>query len=328
MPIAQIMEHLALAPSMQELERAVREGEKRIRIHGLAGALKAFAIGRMHVGVGAPVLAIVGTNERGEELRDDLEAILGEDWVRYFPAWEISPYEERSPHLDVTGLRLEALESLLSGEPSVVVTSARALLEPAIPPYVLELATPSLEVGRAVEMDDVAAVLVGGGFERTAMVDGVGQFSIRGGILDVYPFGANDPMRVEFFGDEIDSIRAFDIVTQRSIRRMERVRIFPFREAVLHQDLRDGFVENVERVEEEEGIALDDLKECVANGRFLDGIERYLPAIYGERSGLVEYLHPDTIVFLEDPEEVEARGQDVEGWRGADEVAWAGSGPR
>jgi len=311
MSIAQVMEHLADAPGMQTLERAVREGKGPIRTYGLVGSLTAFAIARVHTGVGAPVLAVVGTNERGEELRDDLEAILGEDRARYFPAWEIPPYEERSPHLDVTGLRIEALESLLVGESAVVVTSIRALLEPTIPPYVLELATPSLEVGRIMTMDDVAAVLVGGGFERTSMVDGVGQFSIRGGILDVYPFGTDDPVRVEFFGDEVDSIRAFDLVTQRSVRTMERVRLFPFREVVLHQDLRDAFAENVERVEEEEGIVLDPLRESVAEGRFFDGIERYLPAVYGERSGLAEYLRPDTVVFLDDPEEVEAQAQEA-----------------
>ena len=311
MPLSQIIEHLADAPAMQALERAARERKARTRVHGLVGSLRAFAIARIRAGADAPILAVVGDNDRGEELRDDLETLLGEDRVRYFPAWEIPPYEERSPHLDVTGLRIEALESLLAGENAVVVTSIRALLEPTIPPYILELATPSLTVGGVAEMDDVAATLVGAGFEREQMVDSVGQFSIRGGILDVYPFGADDPIRVEFFGDEVESIRAFDVITQRSLRRMERASIFPFREVILHEDLREAFLENIERTEKEEEIALDELKERAGEGRFFDGIERYLPAIYGERSGLTAYLRPDTLVFLDDPEEIRASAEEA-----------------
>ena len=190
------------------------------------------------------MIIVAADEDRTEQWRDDLQAIAGGQVVRHFPAWDADVYDKRSPDIEITGLRIEAAMHLQQQQPSIIVAPAKALLTPLIPPDAMELATLHLKKGDEQPPDDIASHLIDCGFERVTTVDGLGQFSMRGGIVDIYPFGSEHPFRIEFFGDEIDSIRQFDVSTQRSREHCDQAHIPPARGRLVLAVLRGLRAEN------------------------------------------------------------------------------------
>ncbi|HEX6560180.1 MAG TPA: CarD family transcriptional regulator, partial [Longimicrobiales bacterium] len=172
------------------------------------------------------VVVAAGPNE-AEAAESDLQAILGEAVAVLYPQRETLPYEAAEHHFEVSGLRVEALEALLSGRARVLVTTVRALQERAeIPSGLAELRV-TLTVGEQIRPQELAERLEAMGFEKSPLVEAVGEYALRGGIVDLFGFGAPDPIRIEFWGDEIASIRHFDILDQRSTQELQRTDILP-----------------------------------------------------------------------------------------------------
>ena len=158
----------------------------------------------------------------------DLEAVVdGLDESYLYPQKEALPYEETEPHLEIGGLRVEAVEALFSGRAKILVTTPRALQERVPIPARLAKLRQTLRVGDEVAFVDLARSLEARGFERVALVEEVGQFAVRGGILDVFSVAAGEPARIEFWGDEIVSIRSFEILDQRSTGELIDTHILP-----------------------------------------------------------------------------------------------------
>ncbi|MFA6109503.1 MAG: transcription-repair coupling factor [Candidatus Latescibacterota bacterium] len=306
----EIARRAAQTTSFREVTARLRHGERRILVHGLPSTLAALLAAHVFRDLSRPVLVVAANEDRAEEWRDDLQAFLGEDAVRYFPAWDIDPYDRRSPDPEITGLRLEAAARVGGGTPAVVVAPAGALLAPLIPPYALELGTLTLEVRARRDPAEVTAHLVDCGFERVAAIDGVGQFSARGGILDVYPFGVENPYRLEFFDDEVESIRLFDAGTQRSLARVDRATILPAREVLLASLFHEEYRQRLAQVEPGHLPALAGVRDQLELGGSLEGVESYLALLYGSGDGLFEYL-PDPVVFCDDRAEIDAEVEQV-----------------
>ncbi|MEP6905282.1 MAG: hypothetical protein ABI875_04315, partial [Gemmatimonadales bacterium] len=155
----------------------------------------------------------------------DLQSLQEELPVALYPPRE--GFGEAEPHAEVAGERVETLERLARGDVRVLLTTARALLERTQLPRALALARLELRKGDRRRPEDLAAHLESIGFERVPMVEDVAQFSIRGGIFDVYSFGMADPVRMEFWGDDIVELRHFDLATQRSMRDAELALVLP-----------------------------------------------------------------------------------------------------
>ncbi|MCK5525749.1 MAG: hypothetical protein KAJ05_01275, partial [Candidatus Latescibacteria bacterium] len=295
--------HITASASFQESRRRLREGARTLKLHGLAGALKAFWIATTYREIGFPRLVATADNESAEQLRDDLSTIMDPKQVRFFPEWETLPYEERSPSSDVIGLRIEALEGLLFDDPGVVVTTARALLDFTIPPDVLLEATAEIKVGDELDREALLERLITSGYERMPMVEEMGQLSVRGGILDVFPPTAEHPCRIEFFGDEVESIRGFDGSSQRSLEQLREVRIPPCREVILNACTRAQLAKRAELPAE--------IRENVQDQIF-EGMEQYIALLYAERAALLDYLGPEDGVFLNDPEAIYGEAEKAE----------------
>ena len=210
--------------------RASLRDHAAARATNLAGSSKAVLAGALAEDLDVPLLVLAPTAERGEAWLADLESILGEGAVGWYPPWEILPYERRAPQKEIEGQRLEFLAGLLEGSVRVGVTTARAALQKILPPSALEDRLLRVSAGDRANLDDLARRLVRMGFEREAMVAEVGTFSIRGGIVDVFGYRYSDPVRLELVGDRVESIRSFDLGTQRSLAPLERVEILPARE--------------------------------------------------------------------------------------------------
>jgi transcription-repair coupling factor (superfamily II helicase) len=258
----------SLAP-FEELLRSLPSRGGAARVAGLHGSSPAVLLAALHRARPERIWVLVApVPEAAEQLVSDLEAVLGEGGACLYPQRESLPYESADPHLEIGGLRVEALENLLSGRASILVTTARAMQE--LSPRIRGIEDLQLEIRQAqsVRPAEVSGRLEAMGLERVPMVEEVGQFALRGGILDIFGFGSPEPVRLEFWGDEIASIRHFDILTQLSVGSVESVRILPVDVQFAPGDRGPGAA----------GVTDP-----------------------GERCSLLEYLPPDAVLIDHDP---------------------------
>lgn len=207
-------------------ERLPAPGEV-LRLGDLPGAAAA-GVAAALLGGGEELVVLVGTSPReAETLHADLETILGSGGVRTFPQREALPYEDTDPHVEISGQRVETLAALLAGRVRALVVTARSLVErDPVGRGDAGLAL-ALEEGERIQRQTLVASLEAMGFERTEIVRELGEFAVRGGILDVFAFGHELPLRIELWGDEIASLRRFELLTQRSVGRESRSEILP-----------------------------------------------------------------------------------------------------
>lgn len=261
---------------------------------------------RAAAGHPAALLAVVPTGRRAESLAQALAAYISDAEVLTFPAWETLPHERLSPSPDTVGQRLQTLRRVAGwtgDHPLIVVASVRAALQPIagnlgeIEPVVLKAG------GRGYDLDGVAEQLVERAYSRVDMVSRRGEFAVRGGILDVFPPISEHPYRVEFFGDEVDQIRAFSVADQRSLPgEVELVDLAPSRELLLTQDVRDNA-----RALRDAFPAISGMLEKMAEGIPVEGMESLLPAVAGPLKSLVEYMPAGSATAVVDPERASAR---------------------
>jgi transcription-repair coupling factor (superfamily II helicase) len=183
------------------------------------------------------VVVIAHGPGEAEAVQADLDFILGLGISRYFPQRETLPYEDSDPHVEIAGQRIDALAALLGGRTRLLVTTARALIERS-PIPASEGFSLTLEVGEEIAHSALTGRLGAMGFERVHTVQELGELAVRGGIVDVFPFGKELPLRIELWGDEIASLRTFDLLSQRSVAELEGVEILPVDldvDAALHE---------------------------------------------------------------------------------------------
>lgn len=209
------------------LERLPGHGAA-VHIAGLPGSLPSLLAAALAEAEPRRVWVVVAPGPaEAEEVEADLQSLLGEGPAVLYPQRETLPYEADEHHVEVSGRRVEALEALLSGRIRVLVTTVRALQEQdEIPSGLAELRL-SIAVGDTFRLQELTDRLEQLGFERSSLVEAVGEYALRGGILDLFGFGASEPVRIEFWGDEVVSIRHFDILDQRSTDEVQRVDILP-----------------------------------------------------------------------------------------------------
>src|SRR5690606_4483268 len=193
-----------------------------------------------------PVLAVTATGREADDLASALAEFLPAGCIATFPSWETLPHERLSPRSDTVGQRLAVLRRLAHpesgdsayGPVQVIVASSRALLQPFVA-GLGELVPVQLQAGETHEFEDVVAALAAAAYTRTDLVERRGEFSVRGGILDVFPPTEEHPLRVEFWGDTVEEIRWFRVANQRSLEiAPEGLWAPPCRELLLTDDVR------------------------------------------------------------------------------------------
>lgn len=264
----------------------------------------------------APVtLVVVSRSRDAEHFAESLKVWLEPAGVTLFPAWEVLPGEAMSPTLETMGRRVKIVKDLVEGNaPAVVVTSVRALVQAVADPPGSSIL---LRRGGQMAMDEIAGRLVAFGFERNYLVERPGEFSVRGGLLDIFPADRPDPLRAEFFGDEISDLRTFSVTSQRSAGPLDQVEIAPTRELRLDAAARaraaallDGTPDDQQRED------LGKLSEGVA----FPGMEAYLNLLAGPLRPLTDFLPKDSQVVVCDPKQCRDRSADfaeqAAGWAG------------
>jgi transcription-repair coupling factor (superfamily II helicase) len=223
------------------IARSGLSGRQRA-IGGLTPPVKALAVAAAaHASSEAVLLFVVRGDPELETATSDVRFFLGalealpeavvERIVLPLPSFQVDPYRGLAPHFSVTSARARALHAAAMGSARIIVASAQALSPRLTPPESVLDTSFELRPGIEIEPQALASILADGGYERQDPVDEHGEFCLRGGILDVYPAGEPTPIRVEFIGDSVESIRRFDPGTQRSIETLDQFQIVPVREA-------------------------------------------------------------------------------------------------
>ncbi len=307
MSLTGILRALDTSESFREAFGATSVDSDVSLVDGLdAPGLAALIERRRAAGAPAALFVIAPTSRRAESLAASLRALLPHAEVRELPAWETLPHERLSPSPETIGRRLETLRALTAwdGErPLVVTASIRAAIQPVV--RGLGEADPiSLVVGgRDLWLEEVTERLVELAYHRVDMVSRRGDFAVRGGILDVFPPTAAHPLRVEFFGDEVDQIREFSVADQRSVPgEIRSVDLIPSRELLLTPDVRQRARE-LQR--EYPGIA--QILEKMAEGIPAEGMESLSSLVAGPLVSIVDYLPRGASVGLVDPERAVSR---------------------
>lgn len=223
--------------------------------------------------------------------------------------------------------RLQTIDELLSGETKIVCTSVEALLQKMIPPSRFKDIKRKVSLGDIVDIDEFVTLFYVAGYERVDMVEGRGQFSIRGGIIDFYPLTAKNPVRIELFDDEVDSIRYFDAMTQRSIEKIKTIEINAARELLLYDNELKSAAQVLDRALEKRLKALnaagkkkdaEKLSEIIKEdidklnqGVYFEGLERYLSFFKLEFNSILDYLK-DFIIIIDEPNRVRQRYDNIE----------------
>ena len=266
-----------------------------------APTLAALLARRAATGRPQALLAITPTGRRAESLGAALEALLPAGaTVLHFPAWETLPHERLSPSAETVGHRLEALRTIAAWRgdaPIVVVASVRAALQPLAAGLADAAPLRLSEGARGHELTEVAERLVELAYARVDMVSRRGEFAMRGGILDVFPPVAEHAYRIEFFGDEVDQIRAFSVADQRSLPgAVPLVDLVPSRELLLTPAVR-------QRARELRGEfpAIAGMLERMAEGIPVEGMESLTPALVDVVT-LADYLPEACAYAVVDPE--------------------------
>ncbi|MFM9974824.1 MAG: transcription-repair coupling factor, partial [Beijerinckiaceae bacterium] len=254
-------------------------------------------------GVDIPALALVVARDavRAASIEQGLAFFAPEMEIFSFPAWDCQPYDRASPNASVLAKRMGTLSRLVrsrGGErPRVVITTANALVQRVPPVGWVSAQALAAASGNALDMDDLTRWLEHNGFVRTATVRDAGEYAIRGGIIDLYAPGLMGPIRLDFFGDTLESIRSFDPETQRSISPLAMLELIPMSEFQMTSDairrFRQGYVASF-------GAATkgDLLYEAISEGRRYPGMEHWTPLFHDRMSRLTDYV-PGAAIILD-----------------------------
>ncbi len=314
-PLSGVVNRLLMQsePLREAVAAAARAPALDLTAPASARAVLVAALALPDPGAGRPVLAVTATAREAEDLVAELADTLGADDVALYPAWETLPHERLSPRSDTVGRRLAVLRRLAHPDastpgrdrPSVVVTPVRAVLQPQAA-GLGDIEPVQLRVGSIIEQDELIRALVDAGYHRVDLVERRGEFTVRGGLVDVFPPTADHPRRVELWGDEVAEIREFAVADQRSLGAVEEVYAPACREILLTQQVRERATRLAERHPE-----LADLLTKVSHGTAVEGMESLAPALLDDMELLLDVLPADALVLVCDPERVRSRAHDL-----------------
>ncbi len=268
-------------------------------VGGLAGAARALFVAEIAERLERPVLCIAADQQGADILEAEIRSLAGGSIpVLHFPDWETLPYDSFSPHQDIVSERLRVLSHLPSLTNGIVVVAASSLLQRLPPKNYVASRTIQLERGQSLEREEFIRGLTAAGYVRVPEVSEHGELAVRGSIIDIFPMGSEIPLRIDFFDDDIESLRLFDPDTQISGDQIESLNILPAREVPLDdaaiRDFRSRYRERFSGQASKSAVYRD-VSDGIAHG----GIEYYLPLFFDKTASLLDYL-PETTVIAAD----------------------------
>ena len=324
--------HRGLIQPLREIDGMAKALEhlvsgRNVKVVNMVDACKghfAYAIGSF---IEKPIAIITHDEPSTKRITEDMIALKGKEKVYMYPARDILFYNADVHSMDITSQRIKAIEALQKGEEAIFIIPAEALLNPLTPKQTWESYTKLIQVGNTINIGRLERELVQMGYERVGRVEGMGQFAVRGGIIDIYTPIDEEPYRIELWDDEVDSIRNFNVQTQRSIHKVEVLRIVPNQEIIFHLDLlraaipdirenlkntakqlrQMGKRESALKIEEQVGEAIEQIQNDISPR----GLELYIPYTSLKLVSILDYLPKQTLLIMDEPVKMEARCEHI-----------------
>lgn len=305
---------------------SVKNGRTPVGVTGVSESQKAHLVYAVCSHLGLKGMYVTFNELQARKIHEDFSFFLGDD-VLLFPSREIMMHDVEARSHDSIFQRLRVLDRMIEGRFGLVVVSAEALSQILASSAVFKQNTLNFTQGQRIKLDELSRKLVEMGYERVVTVEGPGQFSVRGGIVDLFSVNIEHPVRIELFDDEIDSLRIFDELTQRSMEKLDTARFIPAREIICPEERLRKIVgqisrdagEHIKKIEKKappgyverfrQRIKSD--IERLENGGYFPGIDRYIHYLLDNASEITDYLDKDALIFIDEPGRLRQRVDNV-----------------
>ena len=305
-----IQKELEKSSKFNDFINNIENKKSPIAISGLTGVAEASIIAKCLEETKRPILVITYNDIQAQTLVNDLK-FFTED-VAYLPKKEIITYDYVAESKNLPYERIEILNKIYKKQKTIIVTSVETIKQKIISKEALYKNTLGFKVGDRCDLELLKQKLIDLGYQRFDLIDGRGEFSVRGGIIDISTT-ENTGIRIELWGDEIDSIRHFNIISQRSIDNIEKVEIFPAHEYILETKIED-VTKNISQNVYSETISekVEEDLEKIRNGEYISKIDRYFNAFYKKQETILEYLDDKYLVFVDEFNKIKQRSENIE----------------
>ena len=304
-----ILGELGKSPKFCEYIKCIESKKSPIAISGLTDVGMVQMLAATKEFVKKPICIITYNEIQARKIVEDLNYFT--DKVIYLPKKEIVTYDYIAESKDLPYERIEALNKIQELKTGIVVTTVEAAIQKMISKNELYKNTLDFKIGEEYKLEDIKQKLVDLGYVRYDLIDGRGQFSVRGGIVDV-SITEKTGLRIEFWGDEVDSIRYFNIVNQRSTENVEKATIYPAHEYLLADNIDTviGKIKNTIYSDEIQGQVNQDI-ETIKAGNYISKIDRYLNSFYEKQETILDYLSEKFIIALDEINKINQRLENV-----------------
>ena len=310
------------------LVQALKSGKGPLQVTGTLDSQKVHLMYELgEASAFAWKLVVTYDDTRAKEIYDDFRSFTSQVWL--YPAKDLLFYSADIHGNLMTRQRIAVLRRLMEDREGVVVTTMDGLMDHLLPLKYLREQSITVESGQVIDLDVWKERLIAMGYERVAQVDGMGQFSIRGGIVDIFPLTEEVPVRIELWDDEVDSIRTFDLESQRSVEQLENITIYPAAEVVLSADQLAAGIRRLEKEEKTYEKALreqhkpeeahrihtiiGELRSGLDEGWRIGGLDAYIRYFCPDTVSFLEYFpQGESVIFLDEPARLKEKGETVE----------------
>lgn len=310
------------------LVKALKSGKGPLQVTGTLDSQKVHLMYELgEASAFAWKLVVTYDDTRAKEIYDDFRSFTSQVWL--YPAKDLLFYSADIHGNLMTRQRIAVLRHLMEDREGVVVTTMDGLMDHLMPIKYLREQSITVESGQIIDLDAWKERLIAMGYERMAQVDGMGQFSIRGGIVDIFPLTEEVPVRIELWDDEVDSIRTFDLESQRSVEQLESITIYPAAEVVLSGDQLAAGIGRLEKEERTYGKVLreqhkpeeahrihtiiEELRNGLDEGWRIGGLDAYIRYFCPDTVSFLEYFpQGESVIYLDEPARLKEKGETVE----------------
>ena len=323
-----ILKELGNSPKINSILKDIKQNKSPIAISGLSGVLEAEILAYVIENIKRPILLVTYNEIQAQRLVEDLKFFT--DKVVFLPKKEIVTYDYVAESKNLPYERIDVLNKIYRNQSIIVVTGVETIKQQILPKEVLYKNTLNFKISDRCDLEKLKQKLVDLGYERFELIDGRGEFSIRGDIIDI-SISDTEGIRIELWGDEVDSIRKFNIVSQRSKENLESVQIFPAHEYILESSI-DDVIKNIEineleqknklNISKENSTTASDLSkiyekieediEQIQNGNYISKIDRYFNSFYKRQETLLEYLGENALIFVDELNKGIQRSKQIE----------------
>lgn len=329
-----INNYLKSKEDVQTVIAGIASGMKEQLVSGLTGSARSLLISIINESVDKPILLVTHHLIQAQQLYDDLSGLMGDTSIHLYPVNELISSEVAVASPELRSQRIGALMEWSKADKGILIAPIAALKRILPPQSYWESNQLQFSFGEEIDIDAYLLSLVDMGFERRKMVTTPGEFSRRGGIIDIYPVTEEYPIRIELFDNEVDSIRYFDAETQRSLEKLQNITVGPASELLL---TKSDFISSAERIEESLTKTLKKMKASVEkerlieiishdverlnNGDYFQEMYKYINFLYKEPASLLDYLPKNGLIILDEM----SRIQDTAEVLDREEAEWYGN---